>query len=123
MKYLKLIFNRLFSTTAAGLYMILFAIAIGVATFIENDFGTSSARKLIFNAWWMEVLMALFAGAIVANIFRFRLIPQKKWAVLAFHAAILIILLGAGVTRYFGYEGMMHIREESASNSFLSSDV
>lgn len=122
MKYLKLIFNRLFSTTAAGMYMILFALAIGIATFIENDFGTSSARKLIFNAWWMELLMLLFAGSIAVNIFRFRMIPQKKWAVLAFHAAILVILLGAGVTRYFGYEGMMHIREESASNTFLSAE-
>ena len=48
------------------------------------------------------------------------LAQQKKWAILTFHAAMIIILIGAGVTRYFGYEGMMHIREGSSSNSFLS---
>lgn len=116
------IFNRLFSTTAAGLYMILFAVAIGAATFVENDFGTSAAQKVIFRSWWMELLLALFGISILVNIFRFRLIQQKKWAIFAFHASILIILLGAAVTRYTGFEGMMHIREGSTSNSFLSSE-
>ncbi|MCB9293931.1 MAG: cytochrome c biogenesis protein CcsA [Lewinellaceae bacterium] len=123
MEVLKKIFNKLFSTTAAGLYMILFAIAIGAATFIENDFGTSAARKVIFRARWMEVLLFLFGVSILVNIFRFQLIRQKKWAIFAFHASILVILLGAAVTRYSGFEGMMHIREGSASDSFLSSET
>ena len=120
MDKLKKIFNGLFSTSAAGLYMILFAVAIGAATFIENDFGTSSAQKVIFKTGWFELLLILFGITILINIFRFRMAQQKKWATLAFHASIIIILLGAGVTRYFGFEGMMHIREGSAANSFLS---
>ncbi len=122
MKILKNIFNKLFSTSAAGLYMILFAVAIGVATFIENDFGTSSAQKIIYKSRWFELLLLLFGISILVNIFRFRLIQQKKWAVFAFHASIIIILLGAAVTRYFGYEGMMHIREGDSADSILSFD-
>ncbi|MFK8005537.1 MAG: cytochrome c biogenesis protein CcsA [Saprospiraceae bacterium] len=117
---LKKISNRLFSTSAAGLYMILFAIAIAVATFIENDFGTSSAQKVIFKSRWFELLLILFGISILINIFRYRMLQQKKWSTFAFHASILIILLGAGVTRYFGFEGMMHIREGESANSFLS---
>ncbi|MEQ8706856.1 MAG: cytochrome c biogenesis protein CcsA [Phaeodactylibacter sp.] len=123
MKMLKLIFNRLFSTSAAGLYMILFAIAIGGATFIENDFGTSAAQKVVFKSWWLELLMGLFSISLLVNIFRFRMIPQKKWAVLSFHAAIVIIIAGAAVTRYYGFEGMMHIREGSSANTFLSAET
>jgi cytochrome c-type biogenesis protein CcsB len=122
MQKLKNIFFRLFNTSAAGLYMILFAIAIGAATFIENDFGTSSAQKVIFKAGWFELLLILFGISILVNIFRFRMIQQKKWATLSFHASIIIILIGAGVTRYFGFEGMMHIRQGEAANSFLSFD-
>ncbi|MFM8450534.1 MAG: hypothetical protein ACKOAY_10565, partial [Haliscomenobacter sp.] len=48
MSVLKKISNALFSTSAAGLYILVFAIAIGVATFIENDFGTSAAQKVVF---------------------------------------------------------------------------
>lgn len=122
MKIAKKIVYKLFSTSAAGLYMILFAVAIAVATFIENDFGTSAAQKLVFKTTWFEVLLILFGISILVNIQRYRMIRQKKWAILAFHAAIIVILVGAGVTRYFGFEGMMHIREGEASNSILSAE-
>ena len=120
---LKRILNAFVDTRAAGLYFILFAAAIGIATFIENDFGTSAAQKVIFKAWWFELLLALFGLTIIVNIFRFRMIQQKKWALLMFHAAIIVILIGAGVTRYFGFEGVMHIRENGTSNSFLSAET
>ncbi|HAD12687.1 MAG TPA: cytochrome C biogenesis protein [Saprospirales bacterium] len=122
MNVLKKLSDRLFSTSAAGLYMLLFAAAIGVATFIENDFGTSAAQKLIFKSRWFEAILVLFGISIAVNIVRYRMAQQKKWAILTFHVAILVILLGAGVTRYFGTEGMMNIREGSASNTYLSSE-
>lgn len=123
MNLLKKLLDKLFSTSAAGLYILLFAAAIGVATFVENDFGTSSAQKVIFKSRWFELLLVLFGISLIVNVFRFRMIQQKKWAVLTFHASIIIILIGAGVTRYFGSEGMMNIREGSASNSFLSAET
>jgi len=123
MNLLKKLLDRLFSTSAAGLYILLFAIAIGVATFVENDFGTSSAQKVIFKSRWFELLLVLFGISLIVNIFRFRMIRQKKWGTLLFHAAMVVILIGAGVTRYFGSEGMMNIREGSASNSFISAET
>lgn len=122
MNILKKLFTGLFSTSAAGLYILLFAISIGVATFVENDFGTSSAQKVIFKSRWFELILVLFGISILVNIFRFRMIQQKKWGTLSFHASMVIILIGAGVTRYFGSEGMMNIREGSASNTFLTAE-
>ena len=118
-KYLPIIF----STRAAGIYFILFAAAIGIATFIENDFGTSAAQKVIFKSWWFELLLLLFGITIVVSIFKFRMIPQKKWPLLLFHGAIIIILTGAAITRYFGFEGVMHIRENESANTFFSSNT
>ncbi len=114
--------SLLFNTRVAALYIALFAISIGVATFIENDFGTSSAQKFVYKAWWFELLLGLFAGSIFYNIIQFRMVQQKRWALLLFHGAILIIIAGAAITRYFGYEGVMHIRENATSNVFLSTD-
>lgn len=118
-KYLGSFFN----TTAAGIYMLIFAASIGIATFIENDFGTSSAQKVVFKAWWFELLLVLFSITLLVNIVKFRMIPLKKWALLTFHLSMIIIFIGAGVTRYFGYEGIMHIRENDSSNEFLSSET
>ncbi|WP_339918405.1 cytochrome c biogenesis protein [Yeosuana marina] len=122
-KFLKKFTSYLFNTRAAGLYILLFAAAIAIATFVENDFGTSAAQKVIFKSWWFELLLILFGISILVNIFKFRMIQQKKWPLVIFHAAIIIILIGAGVTRYFGYEGIMHIRENNSSNNFLSSNT
>lgn len=103
--------------------MILFALAIGAATFVENDFGTSAAQKLIFKTHWFELLLLLFGITILVNIIRFKMVRQKKWTTLMFHAAILIILLGSAITRFVSYEGSMHIREDNSSNMFISSDT
>ncbi|MDH3243318.1 MAG: cytochrome c biogenesis protein CcsA [Saprospiraceae bacterium] len=120
---LKKILDKAFSTSAAGLYLILFAGAIGIATFIENDFGTSAAQKVVYRAGWFELLLVLFGITVIVNIFRFRMIQQKKYAILTFHAATIVILLGAAATRYLGSEGLMHIREGEQTNLILSTDT
>jgi ResB-like family len=117
------ILARLFSTRMAGMYMLVFAAAIAIATFIENDYGTSAAQKLIFKARWFEVLLILFGLCIAFNVYQFRMFQQKKWATVLFHLSILVILAGSGITRYTGYEGMMSIREGSSSNTFLSAET
>lgn len=113
----------LFETRAAGFYMLFFGAVIGIATFIENDFGTSAAQKVIFKSWWFELLLILFSICLIYNIVKFKMIEQRKWSLLMFHLSMIIIILGAGVTRYFGYEGMMHIREGDQTNMFLSADT
>ncbi|KAA3626495.1 MAG: cytochrome C biogenesis protein, partial [Bacteroidetes bacterium] len=117
---MKKIFDTLFSTGFAGLYIIVFAIAIGAATFIENDYGTDTAQKLVYSAKWFEVLLLFFAIALVVNIFKYRLYRKGKWPIFLFHISILIIFFGSLITRYSGYEGVMSIREGSASNRILS---
>ncbi|UJH66643.1 cytochrome c biogenesis protein [Allomuricauda sp. SCSIO 65647] len=111
-----------FNTKAAAVYLLVFAASIGVATFIENDYGTSAAQKMVYQAWWFELLLLLFGITVIANIRKFRMIQQKKWALLIIHIGIIVILIGAALTRYMGYEGMMHIRENDSSSSFLSSN-
>ena len=120
---IKKVLSALFNTRASGVYFILFAGAIAVATFIENDYGTSSAQKVIFKSWWFELLLILFCISIVVNIIKYKMVQQKKWALFLFHSAIIVIVLGAGITRYIGFEGIMHIRENDKSSSFLSADT
>ena len=93
---------------------------MAVATFIENDFGTQTSKALIYNAWWFEAIMGFFIINFFGNIFRYRLYKKEKWPVLMFHASFLLILVGAGITRYVGYEGIMLIEEGETTNKFLS---
>jgi cytochrome c-type biogenesis protein CcsB len=96
---------------------------MGVATFIENDFGTETAKALIYNAWWFEAIMLLFAINFFGNIFKYKLYRKEKLVVLLFHTAFFLILVGAGVTRYVSFEGTMPIKEGAVSNTYLSHDT
>ncbi len=119
MKQLLSIFG---SMKTMALLMLIFAISIGYATIVENDFGTMTAKAEIYNARWFEVLLGLLALNLIYNIFHYKMYTLKKLPIFIFHTAFLIILFGAAVTRYFGYEGTMHIREGMTSGSMLSSD-
>ena len=117
---MKNIFNFLYSTRLTAILFILFATAMGIATFIENDFGTQTSKALVYNAWWFEAIMVFFIINFFGNIFRYRLYKKEKWAVLMFHLSFLFIIIGAAVTRYIGYEGIMIINEGETTNQFLS---
>jgi cytochrome c biogenesis factor len=117
MQKLVLIF---FSSKLTLFALIAFATAMGAATFIENDFGTQTARTVVYNAWWFELLMLVLALNFTGNIFKYRLWRKQKWPILVFHLAFILILVGAAVTRYAGYEGVMRIREGESSNLIIS---
>jgi cytochrome c-type biogenesis protein CcsB len=101
----------------------LFAAVIGYATFIENDFGRDTAKALIFTKWWFELILFLLTANLIYNLKRYNLFRREKLAVLMFHLAFIVILIGSAVTRYYGFEGMMHIRENEQSNLVISDDV
>lgn len=105
-----------------GALFLLLAAAMGVATFIENDFGVNAARALVYNSWWFELAFFLLSVNMLGNVFNFQLWRLRKFPVLLFHASFFLILAGAAITRYLGYEGMLHIREGESARRMLSSD-
>lgn len=119
----KKIANFLFSTKLTAVLFIVFAIAMAVGTILDRNMDTSPTpmtRRLIYNAWWFEAIMVFFVINFIGNIFRYGLHKKEKWATLILHLSFILILLGAFVTRYIGYEGMMAIREGATESEFRS---
>ena len=110
-----------FSMPAMAVMLPVMTVSFAAATFIEKSHGLETARALVYNAGWMTALWVLLAANLAANIFRFRLWRRGKRLVLLFHAAFLVILLGAAVTRTFGIEGDLHFREGERSDRIVSS--
>ena len=65
--------SLIYSTRVTAVLFLVFAAAMGVGTFIENDYGTETAKALIYNAWWFEAIMAFFAINFFGNIFKYKL--------------------------------------------------
>lgn len=116
----KKLISFLVSTRLTAFLFIVYALAMAIGTFIENDYGTVTAKILIYNATWFELILVVFVINFSFNIKRYNLLKLNKWPVLMLHISWILIILGAGVTRYIGYEGVMPIRENTSSNTFLS---
>ena len=117
------IISLLVSTRLTAILFITFSAAMGIGTFIESMHGTDAARILIYNALWFEIMMILFLINFISNIKRYNLLSRPKLGILLMHLSWILIIIGAGVTRYIGYEGVMPIREGNTSNEYLSSDT
>ena len=116
----KKIYAFLFSTRLMAVLFIGFAVAMAFGTFIESEYNTETARILIYNAWWFETIMVFFVINFFGNIQRYQLYKKEKWSTLLVHLSFIFILVGAFVTRYISYEGLMPIREGATESVFYS---
>lgn len=120
---MKKITQILFSMQTMGTLILLFAFAIGTATFIENDFGATAAKTVVYSATWFNVLLLLLSVNLIGRIIIDKMYKPGKFTIFLFHFAFLVIIIGAAITRFISYEGVMHIREGGMSNSILSENT
>jgi cytochrome c-type biogenesis protein CcsB len=113
-------FKFLLSTRTTLVLLIAFATSCATATFIENDHGTAVARGLVYETWWFEIILLWLAVNFLAHMGQYKLFHKNRWPVGLFHIAFVIIIIGAGVTRYFSEEGVIHIREGQKENTFYT---
>jgi cytochrome c-type biogenesis protein CcsB len=111
-----------FSMKMMALALFVFLASIATATFLESTYDIQTAKIMVYNALWFEIVLLYLAMNLIANIFRYGMFRREKIAMLTFHIAFLVILIGAAVTRFFGFEGMMIIREGERSNFMYAAD-
>ena len=116
MKYLKFIF----SPVMMGVLFVLFAIAMAAATIFENDFGSAAANSMVYSTRWFELILLLLSLNLVGQIVNLKLLRKEKLTIALFHLSFILIIIGAGITRYFGWEGSIHIREGEAQSECYS---
>lgn len=103
--------------------LLIFASSIAIATFIESRQSIELAWQLVYSAKWFELILLLGLVNLCLSIIKRKLYRKQKFTIFLFHIAFVIILLGAGVTRYFGFEGTMQIREGESSDLIIVSDT
>jgi len=89
--------------------LVILGLGAAIATFIENDFGTISAFYLVYDSFWYEFFLLLTIINLIGIIFKFKM--WKNIGRFTFHSSFVVILFGAFLTRYFGYEVLIPIKE------------
>ncbi|MCK4974587.1 MAG: cytochrome c biogenesis protein ResB, partial [Sulfurimonas sp.] len=120
---MKQLFSIVGSMKTMVVMMLIFAFAIGYATFIENDYGTITAKADVYNARWFEILQLLLTINLIYNIIKYKMYTVKKAPIFIFHLSFIVIIIGAAMTRFIGYEGTMHIRENATASTMISSNT
>ncbi|WP_438969023.1 cytochrome c biogenesis protein CcsA [Nonlabens sp.] len=113
----------LFGTRTMTVLLLAFAASMAAGTFIENSYDTPTSKLWVYNEWWFSLIMLWLMLNFIFNIKRYQLLQWKKWATLTLHLSWVLIIIGAGITRYVSFEGMMLIREGQTSNSFFSDET
>lgn len=100
--------------------LMLFVLALGaaVATFLESIYDVQTARILVYNSHWYEIVMLLLVINLSLIIYKNKM--WKKPSSFVLHLSFIIIAIGAFSTRYFGQEGIIHLRNDQTTNEMLS---
>lgn len=120
---MKKIYQFLTSMSFMGFLLLVLAFSMALATFIESSWGTDAAKGLIYNTHWFEFVFLLLGINLVVNFIQKKLYLWRKLSIGIFHLSFIIIVLGAAITRYISFEGMIHIREGQSSSSIVSTDT
>ncbi|ATA78049.1 cytochrome C biogenesis protein [Capnocytophaga canimorsus] len=117
---IKKMIKFIFSTRLMAILFVVFAVAMALGTFIENDYDIETARIWVYNAWWFELIMFLFMINFIGNIKRYNLLKRENWSVFLLHISWVFIIIGAFITRYISDEGIISLREGETADFYIS---
>ena len=90
------------------LLFFIICLVLAAATCLEQARGTAEAYRLVYGSWWFVLLWALAAAVSLAVLLRRKL--YRRMPVFLLHTALLLILLGALLTRLTAESGTLHLR-------------
>ena len=89
---------------------------------MENSHDTDTAKILVYSATWFEMLLFVLTINLIGSMITNNVFKKSKISILLFHISFALILIGAGISRQFGYEGSMIIAEGESTNIMYSKD-
>lgn len=114
---MKATLERFISSSVTTIVLLLiYALGMAVATFIEKYHGTVAAKAMVYYSPLFFFLQFLMVANFVAIVIKHQLLQRRKWGLMVTHVAFIIILLGALVSHLFGEEGILHLREGESSD-------
>ena len=82
----------------------------------------SAAYNMVYNTRWFELILLLLAVNLVGQVIILKLLRKEKLTIALFHLSFILMIIGAGITRYFGWEGSIHIREGEEQQQCFSNE-
>jgi len=107
-------FKFISSGLLTGILLLICAISLAAATFIENSMSTEAAKAIVYHNPLFFILLALLCANLIASVVKYRRI-----GLILLHTAFVIIMVGAAVTHFFSREGIIHLRKGESEMTVL----
>lgn len=105
----------------AAALLVLIAVTMAAATIYETREGTDRALAVFYKSRWFGYLLALLAINLLAAFLVRGPYTRKQIGFLATHAAILLVAIGAVITRFAGVDGQLSIADGQTLAAFRQS--
>lgn len=106
------LFNIFFSIEFVIIMLLIFMVAQIYATlgFASDKY----AWIYVYGTHWFEAVMWLLGINILGIMIKFK--TYRRYPAFILHVSVIVILIGAAVTRYAGYSGVLHLRVGQTSS-------
>jgi len=112
---LKRFFDLLFSLQVTVIFALLYMFAQIYATLgFASD---SDAWLYVYGRGWFEAIQWILAINLIGIMYKYK--TYNKKGIFILHLSIIVIFIGAGITRYFGKEGVLHLRVGETSSVIM----
>lgn len=98
---------------------ILVLVCMAAATIVEKSQGTNYAHAHYYGAWWFILIWAVLAALGAFYIIKRKV---KCASTLALHLSFIIILAGALLTHISAKRGMIHLRIDQPTDTYMAQD-
>ena len=98
---------------------ILVLVCMAAATIVEKSQGTDYAHAHYYGAWWFILIWAVLAALGAFYIIKRKV---KCASTLALHLSFIIILAGALLTHISAKRGMIHLRIDQPTDTYMAQD-
>ena len=107
----------------AAVLLLMTLVAMACATVFESMHSTERALAEFYGAWWFHGLLALLGVNVLAAMLARYPFNRRQIGFVLTHSSILVVLIGALITREFAENGSMGIAEGQSTNEFRLADV
>lgn len=107
---------RLDSYPATIALLLLYALMLAAATFIERDAGPVMARRIVYHSPVFFLVNALLIANFIMTSLKYRPFKRTRWGYYIIHLGLCLILAGAFTTHLTGREGTLHLRTGEQTN-------
>lgn len=104
------------SLTVCGVILL----SLAAATVVEREWGTQTALKYIYHSAWMIALWCVGLISMILLVAGNR--RRMRLPAMTLHVALALILIGAGVTHFFGENGVVTLSGDGNGCNYFKTD-